>query len=38
VIEEQAEIERILTELTALVKPSANDIYTDLQTLGIIDL
>lgn len=37
VIEEQAEIERILTELTALVKPSANDIYTDLQTLGIID-
>ena len=38
VIEEQAEVERILTELTALVKPSANDIYTDLQTLGIIDL
>lgn len=37
-IEEQAEIERILTELTAAIKPSANDIYTDLYTLGRIDL
>lgn len=38
VIEEQAEVERILTELTAMIKPSANDIYTDLFTLGRIDL
>lgn len=38
VIEEQAEIERILTELTALIKPSANDIYEDLLILGKIDL
>ena len=38
VIEEQAEIERILTELTAAIKPSANDIYTDLYTLGDIDI
>ena len=38
VIEEQAEVERILTELTAMIKPSANDIYTDLMTLGRIDL
>ncbi len=38
VIEEQAEIERILTELTAAIKPSANDIYEDLMILGKIDL
>lgn len=38
VMEEQAEVERILTELTELVKPSANDIYADLMTLGRIDL
>lgn len=38
VMEEQAEVERILTELTAMIKPSANDIYTDLQILGRIDL
>ena len=37
-IEEQAEIERILTDLTALIKPSANDIYRDLQLLGEIDV
>lgn len=38
VIEEQAEVERILTELTAMIKPSANDIYNDLFTLGRMDL
>lgn len=38
VIEEQAEIERILTELTTAIKPSANDIYEDLFILGKIDL
>ncbi len=38
VIEEQAEVERILTELTAIIKPSANDIYADLMKLGRIDL
>lgn len=37
-MEEQAEVERILTELTALIQPSANDIYCDLATLGEIDL
>lgn len=37
-MEEQAEVERILTELTAMIKPSANDIYTDILTLGRIDL
>lgn len=37
-IEEQAEVERILTELTAAIKPSANDIYSDLYILGDIDL
>ena len=37
-IEEQAEVERILTELTAAIKPSANDIYSDLYLLGKIDL
>ncbi len=37
-MEEQAEVERILTELTAMIKPSAGDIYTDLLTLGRIDL
>jgi DNA mismatch repair protein MutS2 len=38
VMEEAAEVERILTELTELIKPSANDIYQDLMTLGEIDL
>ena len=38
VMEEAAEVERILTELTEMVKPSANDIYQDLMTLGVIDL
>ena len=38
VMEEAAEVERILTELTEMVKPSANDIYQDLMTLGDIDL
>ena len=37
-MEEQAEVERILTELTAAVKPYANDILTDLLILGRIDL
>ena len=37
-IEEQAEVERILTELTAAIKPSANDIYEDLSILGAIDI
>ena len=37
-MEEQAEVERILTELTAMIKPSSNDIYVDLMTLGRIDL
>ena len=38
VMEEAAEVERILTELTEMVKPSANDIYQDLMTLGDVDL
>ena len=38
VMEEAAEVERILTELTEMVKPAANDIYQDLMTLGDIDL
>ncbi|MCR5611530.1 MAG: endonuclease MutS2 [Clostridiales bacterium] len=38
VMEEAAEVERILTELTEMLKPSANDIYQDLMTLGVIDL
>ena len=38
VMEEAAEVERILTELTEMVKPSANDIYQDLLALGEIDL
>lgn len=38
VIEENAEVERILIELTAMIRPSANDIYRDLTTLGEIDL
>jgi len=38
VMEEAAEVERILTELTEMIKPSANDIYQDLLTLGDIDL
>lgn len=38
VMEEAAEVERILTELTEMIKPSANDIYQDLMTLGEIDL
>lgn len=37
-IEEQAEIERILTDLTAMIKPFANDIMTDLALLGEIDI
>lgn len=37
-MEEAAEVERILTELTEMIKPSANDIYQDLLTLGEIDL
>ena len=38
VMEEAAEVERILTELTEMVKPQANDIFQDLMTLGEIDL
>ncbi|MCR5809512.1 MAG: endonuclease MutS2 [Clostridiales bacterium] len=38
VMEEAAEVERILAELTEMIKPSANDIYADLLTLGEIDL
>ncbi len=37
-MEEQAEVERILTELTAAVKPYANDIFDDLILLGRIDI
>ena len=37
-MEEQAEVERILTELTAAVKPFANDIFDDLAILGRIDV
>ena len=37
-MEEQAEVERILTELTAAVKPYANDIFDDLAILGRIDI
>lgn len=37
-IEEHAEIERILINLTDMIRPSANDIYRDLLTLGEIDL
>ncbi|MBR4434618.1 MAG: endonuclease MutS2 [Clostridia bacterium] len=37
-IEEQAEIERILTDLTAQIKPFANDILVDLMLLGRIDI
>lgn len=38
VMEEAAEVERILTELTEMIKPAANDIFQDLMTLGEIDL
>ena len=38
VMEEAAEVERILIELTEMIKPCANDIFADLQTLGEIDL
>lgn len=38
VAEEAEEIERILTELTALLAPYAQDIYEDLQILGELDL
>lgn len=38
VMEEAAEVERILTELTEMIKPSANDIFQDLMILGDIDL
>ncbi|MBR3459661.1 MAG: endonuclease MutS2 [Clostridia bacterium] len=38
VMEEAAEVERILIELTEMIKPAANDIYQDLMTLGDIDL
>lgn len=37
-MEEQAEVERILTELTATVKPFANDVFDDLIILGRIDI
>lgn len=37
-LEEQAEIERILTELTAAIKPFANDIFDDLLILGRLDI
>lgn len=36
--EESAEVERILTELTAMVTPAAKDIYDGLLVLGDIDL
>lgn len=36
--EESAEIERILTEITAQIVPAADDIYDSLHTLGFIDL
>ncbi|MBQ3200656.1 MAG: endonuclease MutS2 [Clostridia bacterium] len=36
--EEQEEIERILTELTAMVAPYADDIFEDMNVLGEIDL
>ncbi|MBE5785869.1 MAG: endonuclease MutS2, partial [Clostridiales bacterium] len=36
--EEQEEIERILTELTALVEPYADEIFEDMNVLGEIDL
>ena len=38
VMEEAAEVERILAELTEMIKPAANDIFQDLNTLGEIDL
>ena len=38
VMEEAAEVERILAELTEMIKPAANDIFQDLLTLGEIDL
>ncbi|MBR3299003.1 MAG: endonuclease MutS2 [Clostridia bacterium] len=37
-MEEQAEVERILTELTATIKPYANDIFDNLMILGRIDI
>ena len=36
--EESEEVERILTELTAMVEPCADEIYEDLSVLGEIDL
>ncbi len=36
--EEAEEIERVLTELTALIAPYAEDIYEDLGIMGEIDL
>ena len=36
--EESEEVERILTELTAMVEPYADEIYEDLSVLGEIDL
>lgn len=36
--EEAAEVERILTELTAMIAPNAKDIYNNLLVLGEIDL
>lgn len=37
-LEEEEEIERILSELTAMIEPYADDLYEDLQILGDIDL
>ncbi|NLB61958.1 MAG: endonuclease MutS2 [Clostridiales bacterium] len=36
--EEAAEVERILSELTAMIAPSAKEIYNNLLVLGEIDL
>lgn len=37
VSEEAEEVERILTELTSLVSPYADDIYQDMETVGNMD-
>ena len=36
--EEEEEIQRVLTELTAMIAPYADDLYEDLQIMGDIDL
>ena len=36
--EEAEEVERVLSELTAMIEPYAEDLYEDLQILGDIDL